>query len=73
MHVSWGRFCSISRCDQRGGLVDKTITIKVRDKPKIKVKLIGKRVFKVKLTNQQYMPAIPNINDLILNYKIGRL
>nr|DAY11693.1 MAG TPA: hypothetical protein [Bacteriophage sp.] len=53
--------------------MDKTITIKVRDKPQIKVKLIGKRVFKVKLTNQQYMPVIPNINDLILNYKIGRL
>ena len=43
------------------------------EEPKIKVKLIGKRVFKVKLTNQQYMPVIPNINDLILNYKIGRL
>ena len=53
--------------------MDKTITIKVRDKPKIKVKLIGKKVFRVKLTNQQYMPVIPNINDLILNYRIGRL
>ena len=39
----------------------------------IKIKLINKRVFKVKLTNHQYTPVIPNINDLILNYKIGRL
>ncbi len=50
------------------------ITIRIRDKPQIHVRIWAKKPIKIrvaKLASSQ--PVIPPLSDLILNYKIGRL
>ena len=50
------------------------ITIRIRDKPQIRVKLAERKPIKINIHRlATTSPNLPPLSDLILNYKIGRL
>lgn len=50
------------------------ITIRIRDKPQIRVKLAERKPIKINIHRLvTTSPNLPPLSDLILNYKIGRL
>lgn len=49
-------------------------TIRIRDKPQIRVKLAVRKPIKINVHRlATTSPNIPPLTDLILNYKVGRL
>ncbi|STO64367.1 Uncharacterised protein [Haemophilus parahaemolyticus] len=50
------------------------ITIRIRDKPQVRVKLAERKPIKINIHRlATTSPNLPPLSDLILNYKIGRL